>query len=342
MCSWRTEFPMGRQTVRSRTFVHVLLPIFLLLCASLARAQGPAPETAPPLFPGGALISYNSIFTTRGLMSNPSETIPATARPTFSHEGDFNFTWGFRPNFDFTVIVPVVTNHSNARWNASCRWNWIGRHAAARQISVLPSRFAARDNAGVGHRRAKDTDRRDGSVGQSGKALARHYAVWLRLDGFLRRCELDIHRAFQSSAAGCGRGFSLCDSFGGDVKDPARQLGRVAILAFLSAVRVEGRNPRMVHRARDHLAAFAGQLGSREPRKRRRWRCASCGDHHVCGSSLRACTFGWVWIGMLHIRRARCSCRCAATSVSGSRGGFDFMFSGNNQEARWKCESSRY
>jgi len=40
-------------------------------------------------------------------VSNPSETIPATARPTFSHEGDFNFTWGFHPNFDFTVIFPA-------------------------------------------------------------------------------------------------------------------------------------------------------------------------------------------------------------------------------------------
>ena len=97
--------------MRPQVLVYVLLAIFLLLFASPSRAQGPAPETAPPLFPGGALISYNSIFTTRGLISNPSETISPTARPTFSHEGDFNFTWGFHPNFDFTVIVPVVTNH---------------------------------------------------------------------------------------------------------------------------------------------------------------------------------------------------------------------------------------
>lgn len=95
--------------MRPQKFVCFLLPIVLLLCVSPARAQGPAPETAPPLFPGGALISYNSVFTTRGLMS--SETIPATARPTFSHEGDFNFTWGFHPNFDLTVIAPVLTNH---------------------------------------------------------------------------------------------------------------------------------------------------------------------------------------------------------------------------------------
>lgn len=77
---------------------------------SLVAAQGPAPETAPPLFPGGGLISYNSVFTTRGLIPGVPGEIPATARPTFSHEGDFNFTWGFHPDFDLTVLVPLVTN----------------------------------------------------------------------------------------------------------------------------------------------------------------------------------------------------------------------------------------
>jgi hypothetical protein len=28
-----------------------------------------------------------------------------------SHEADFNFTWGFRRDFDVTILVPVVTNH---------------------------------------------------------------------------------------------------------------------------------------------------------------------------------------------------------------------------------------
>lgn len=80
----------------------------LLLCSAAARAQGPAPETAPPLFPGGGLFSYSSTFWTRGLPN--ASGIPTTARPTFSHEGDFNFTWGFRTNFDLTVLLPVVTN----------------------------------------------------------------------------------------------------------------------------------------------------------------------------------------------------------------------------------------
>lgn len=83
----------------------------MLLCVSVTRAQGPAPETAPPLFPGGGLVTYNSIFTTRGLMPESSGNILATARPTFAHEGEFNFTWGFYRNFDLTILVPIVTNH---------------------------------------------------------------------------------------------------------------------------------------------------------------------------------------------------------------------------------------
>ena len=88
----------------------VWLMLAVLFCAWTARGQGPAPETAPPLFPGGGLISYNSIFTTRGPMPEISGRIPVTARPTFSHEADFNFTWGFHRDFDLTVIIPIVTN----------------------------------------------------------------------------------------------------------------------------------------------------------------------------------------------------------------------------------------
>ena len=86
------------------------LSVVVLLCVLAAEGQGAAPETAPPLFPGGGLISYNSIFTTRG-PTESSANIAATARPTFGHEGDFNFTWGFRRNFDLTILVPIITNY---------------------------------------------------------------------------------------------------------------------------------------------------------------------------------------------------------------------------------------
>jgi len=44
-------------------------------------------------------------------MPESSASIPSTARPTFAHGGDFNFTWGFRHDFDLTILVPVITNH---------------------------------------------------------------------------------------------------------------------------------------------------------------------------------------------------------------------------------------
>lgn len=87
------------------------LSVAMLVCLPSASGQGPAPETAPPLFPGGALVSYSSNFATRGLMTEALGSIPATARPTFAYEGDFNFTWGFYRDFDLTILVPIVTNH---------------------------------------------------------------------------------------------------------------------------------------------------------------------------------------------------------------------------------------
>jgi hypothetical protein len=102
---------MRFRNARGRGRSWALCLVLLSILASTASAQGPAPETAPPLFPGGELISYNSIFTTRGLIFIPSGKIPLTARPTFSHEGDFNFTWGFHSDFDLTVLVPLVANH---------------------------------------------------------------------------------------------------------------------------------------------------------------------------------------------------------------------------------------
>lgn len=111
-----------------------------LLCLSSARGQGAAPETAPPLFPGGGLISYNSVFTTRGLVRQ-SSGVPATARPTFAHEGDFNFTWGFHRNFDVTILVPVVTNHFHTPDTPSVGGTGIGD-----AMALVKYRFYRRDS----------------------------------------------------------------------------------------------------------------------------------------------------------------------------------------------------
>jgi hypothetical protein len=118
-----------------------LLSFVLVLPAPRALAQGSAPETAPPLFPGGGLISYNSVFTTRGLPPESSGGIPPTARPTFSHEGDFNFTWGFHRNFDLTILIPIVTNQF-----ASAGQPTIGGTGLGDAMFLAKYRFYRRDS----------------------------------------------------------------------------------------------------------------------------------------------------------------------------------------------------
>ncbi len=107
---------------------------FLLLCAIAAPAQSPAPETAPPLFPGGGLISYNSVFLTRAGMNS----ISPSARPSFFHEGDFNFTWGFYKDFDLAVIVPVVTTRFQTN---------VGGTGLGDMLVLVKYRFYRRDSS---------------------------------------------------------------------------------------------------------------------------------------------------------------------------------------------------
>jgi hypothetical protein len=78
------------------------------------------------LFPDGGLVSYNSIFTTRALIPGISSSIPVTARPTLSHEADFNFTWGFYRNLGLTVLVPIVTNHFDMTGTPAFRGTGLG------------------------------------------------------------------------------------------------------------------------------------------------------------------------------------------------------------------------
>jgi hypothetical protein len=132
LVKFRNAFGRGRD---------LWLALILLFYVSRARAQGPAPETAPPLFPGGGLISYNSIFPTRGLMRAIPGGIPGTARPTFSHEGDFNFTWGFYRDFDLTVLVPIVTNRFDRAAATAIRGTGLGD-----AMVLVKYRFYRRDS----------------------------------------------------------------------------------------------------------------------------------------------------------------------------------------------------
>ena len=118
------------------------LSLALLLCTGTALGQGAAPETAPPLFPGGGLVSYSSNFTTRASMPGLPGNIPATARPTLSHEGDLNFTWGFRPDFDLTILVPIVTNRFEMLNGPAVRGTGLGD-----AIALMKYRFYRRDSS---------------------------------------------------------------------------------------------------------------------------------------------------------------------------------------------------
>ena len=120
---------------------YVCWSLVALLCVPAVRGQGPAPETAPPLFPGGELVSYSSNFTTRGRLPESSGNVPATARPTFTHEGDFNFTWGFYRDFDLTILVPVVANHFNGTTPTVAGTGW------GDVMALVKYRFYRRDSA---------------------------------------------------------------------------------------------------------------------------------------------------------------------------------------------------
>jgi hypothetical protein len=67
--------------------MHFLLVMLL--------AQGPTPETAASMFPGGAYVSYNSVFSARA------------SRP---HDGVFAFAVGLRRDLQFSAEIPVTTS----------------------------------------------------------------------------------------------------------------------------------------------------------------------------------------------------------------------------------------
>jgi len=120
---------------------HLTLLFVFAMSAPPASAQGPAPETAPTLFPGGGLLSYNSAFTTRGLSGAGPAGIPPTARPTLSHKGDFTFTWGFRRDFHLAVVMPIVTNQFDAAGAPIARGTGLGD-----ALLVVKYRFYRRDS----------------------------------------------------------------------------------------------------------------------------------------------------------------------------------------------------
>jgi hypothetical protein len=80
-----------------------LLAMMHQLVLVLLLTQGPAPETSAPMFPGGAFVSYNSVF---------------AARESRPHEGTISFAAGLRRDFQMSVQVPVITVDTGRRRTA--------------------------------------------------------------------------------------------------------------------------------------------------------------------------------------------------------------------------------
>jgi hypothetical protein len=74
-------------------------------------------------------------------MPGASGNVPATAFPTFSHEGEFNVTWGFHRDWDLTVVVPLVTNRFDVRSAPS-----VGGTGFGDAMVVAKYRFYRRDS----------------------------------------------------------------------------------------------------------------------------------------------------------------------------------------------------
>ena len=178
--------------------------VLLALCGSPANAQGSAPETAPPLFPGGGLISYNSIFTTRGFGTESVEE-PSRQRlvPLFHTRATSISHGGFYRNFDLTILVPIVTNHFDSTNEPTVRGTGLGD-----AMVLVKYRFYRRDSqrgttqASLTFGPKIPTGRTDLTDG-NGSSAPREFAARFGFNRFLHSRELDIHRTFQPQASGC-------------------------------------------------------------------------------------------------------------------------------------------
>lgn len=133
----------GRWDVAQRRLWFWMRPMLLCALTALsAIAQGPSPETGATLFPGGALVSYNSVITTRGVTAGALSGPSATARPTFAHEALFTFSWGIRRNLELTAELPIATHHFDVPGSAIR----MGGTGVGDLMLLLKYRFYRRDS----------------------------------------------------------------------------------------------------------------------------------------------------------------------------------------------------
>jgi hypothetical protein len=130
------------RTFGVRTFA-LALGFCVMGAAAAAFAQGPTPETGATLFPGGAYLSYGSYFVSRKPNNPGAVALGPTARPTLEHRGQFVFSWGFRRDFQLTVIVPIVTT----RFSLPTATETSGGTGLGDVVFFLKHRFYRRDSA---------------------------------------------------------------------------------------------------------------------------------------------------------------------------------------------------
>ena len=82
----------------------------LLAMAVSGWAQGPTPETANTIFPGGGLASYGADFYFRRAPAGIS-SIPPTILPTTGVSQPLQLSWGVRRDLEFTAMTSIETDH---------------------------------------------------------------------------------------------------------------------------------------------------------------------------------------------------------------------------------------
>lgn len=91
-------------TLVQSTYLLLQVCVLILTLVATAQAQGPAPETAPPLFPKGALLSYSSDFLER---SANGTQLSATSYPMLLCQG--TVPRGTTHSTDWPVIRAIMS-----------------------------------------------------------------------------------------------------------------------------------------------------------------------------------------------------------------------------------------
>ena len=84
---------------------------WLMISATTAFSQGPAPETGNTIFPGGGVVAYGAdFFSRKPPASAASAGIPPSLLPTLGVPETVMFGWGFYRDFELEAATSIVSN----------------------------------------------------------------------------------------------------------------------------------------------------------------------------------------------------------------------------------------